>query len=494
MRQRTRILIALVFATALPSLAHADFATAMKQYAAGHYPEAHTEFLSLAELGLGAAQWNLAAMSLQGQGAPKDKGEGVGWLVAAAQNGYQGMPQEKIEAMRAKLSEAERQSAGQIVSQYGREALLQRVLPDEKSDACPGRVPAEILQMASLSYPSGLQRQDGIVMASAIVGTDGLAHDPRILAAAPMADFAAAAVDSLLKSRFKPAQRNGAPIAGPIVVKSVFMTQGGGNLWSVTALHKLVAAADNGEPGAQYIIGAAATLDRSLNIPLDRAQEMIVSSAKSGHPQAQYWVARRFQPDCDPGGKGLLWIRRAALNGSAPAQVMLATHLLREPNDEAKVSEARGLLEKAAESDDFFARKHAVGLLAASNVAAVRNPEAALRASKALLKSGMGADPQLFETVAAAQAANGLFEEAAARQETALSKAKALYWNTSQLEQRLKAYQARQAWTGDLFERIPVTTPPPPLKHEAGVCKPDDPRCVRTPDRLQTPSGTLIPK
>ena len=57
----------------------------------------------------------------------------------------------------------------------------------------------------------------------------------------------------------------------------------------------------------------------------------------------------------------------------------------------------------------------------------------------------------MFEAVAAAQAANGDFARAEAQQQTALTKAKALGWNTRLIEERLDAYRNKKAWYGDIF-------------------------------------------
>ena len=66
----------------------ADFQSALKDYNAGRYETAHAQFLSLAELGDCSSQFNLGAMALKGQGGPKDIASGVGWLQAAAGNGW----------------------------------------------------------------------------------------------------------------------------------------------------------------------------------------------------------------------------------------------------------------------------------------------------------------------------------------------------------------------------------------------------------------------
>jgi len=103
--------------------ARADFQAALRDYNAGHYDTAHSEFLALAELGDCSSQFNLAAMALKGQGMPQDNASGVGWLEAAAGNGCQQLVGNKLAALSAKLDAQQARTAAQIVGRYGRDAL-----------------------------------------------------------------------------------------------------------------------------------------------------------------------------------------------------------------------------------------------------------------------------------------------------------------------------------------------------------------------------------
>ena len=69
------------------AVAHADFIHALIDYKEGKFPEASAQFMELAALGDAGSQFNLGAMSLRGEGVPKNKGAGVGWLLASAENG-----------------------------------------------------------------------------------------------------------------------------------------------------------------------------------------------------------------------------------------------------------------------------------------------------------------------------------------------------------------------------------------------------------------------
>src|SRR5262249_30845339 len=121
----------------------------------------------------------------------------------------------------------------------------------------------------------------------------------------------------------------------------------------------------------------------------------------------------------------------------------------------AQVSEARALLERAAAADSYYVRKHVVALLAASPLAALRDPATAQQVAARLAAGGIQSDPQMFEALAAAAAAAGDFAGAVTQQETALRKARELAWDTHAIEERLAAYKSGKAWQGDLFAGPP---------------------------------------
>ena len=183
-------------------------------------------------------------------------------------------------------------------------------------------------------------------------------------------------------------------------------------------------------------------------------------AAQAGHPKAAHEVSRRFDTLCNKGEdpRKLPWLRYAAAAGDASADLDLAEMLLDQtqtPSPE-QLTQIRSLLQGAATSDSFRAKKHAVALLAASPLEAIRLPAVALEGAHALSSGSIQSDPQMFEAVAAAHAANGDFAQAEAQQQTALAKAKALGWNTKFMEDRLDSYRNKKAWYGDVF-----AVPPP---------------------------------
>jgi len=440
------------------SVAHADFQAALREYNAGHYDVAHAQFLALAELGDCSSQFNLGAMALQGQGGPKDAGSGVGWLQAAAGNGCERLVGNKVAGLQAKLSADESAAAAGIVARYGRDALHTQgiVSPDF---SCREQVAASVLQAPVPEYPrlAGDTRQGAIVITGLTIGVDGLARDPEILLAVPETGFPAAAVESWLNSRFVPATRGGAPIESRLQARSLFAIEGGSGLSGMDAYKSARQRADAGDPVAGYLVGLTATLDASLGISSARAGQLLLASARDGDSRAQYWVGSELHATavCHSQVNGAVWLRHAADSGSASAQLMLATDLLRADPSAAQTAQARSLLERAATSDSFYVRKHVVALLAASALDSVRDPGTALSVAMKLAAGEIQSDPQMFEAVGAAYAANGDFRQASAQQQIAIRKARSLAWNTRVMAERLSAYRDGRPWRGDLFALPP---------------------------------------
>ena len=437
---------------------HADFQTALGEYNAGHYDVAHAQFLALAELGDCSSQFNLGAMALKGQGGPKDAGSGVGWLQAAAGNGCERLVGNKVAGLTAKLSADESAAAAGIVARYGRDALHTQgiVSPDF---SCREQVAASVLQAPAPEYPrlAGDTRQGAIVITELTIGVDGLARDPEILLAVPETGFPAAAVESWLNSRFVPASRGGAPIESRLQAKSLFAVEAGNGLSGMDAYKSARQRADAGDPVAGYLVGLTATLDASLGISSARAGQLLLASARDGDSRAQYWVGSELHATslCHGQVNGAVWLRHAADGGSASAQLMLATDLLSADPTGAQAAQARSLLERAATSDSFYVRKHVVALLAASPLDAVRDPGTALSVAMKLAGGEIQSDPQMFEAVGAAYAANGDFRQASAQQQLAIRRARSLAWNTRVMAERLAAYRGGRPWRGDLFALAP---------------------------------------
>jgi predicted HAD superfamily Cof-like phosphohydrolase len=88
---------------------------------------------------------------------------------------------------------------------------------------------------------------------------------------------------------------------------------------------------------------------------------------------------------------------------------------------------------------------------------AVRDPKLALSAANSLVHANeIQSDPQMFEVVAAAYAANHEYGNAVDAQRQAIQKAATLGWNTAAMQERLAAYRHDAPWVGDLYAALPA--------------------------------------
>ncbi len=444
-------------AVAVSATAHADFTAALKAYNEGQYESARTQFLALAELGDCPSQFNLGAMALKGQGAAQDRGSGVGWLQAALSNGCRQQVGEKLPGLSASLSPEQTRAAAAILAQYGHDALQAQGVVSPSFE-CRGEVAASVHDTPAPEYPhlKAGESPEGIVITAFTIGVDGYARDPQVLLAVPDSGFPAAAVEAWLNSRFTPATRAGVPVESRLQAKLRFIGASG-SLGSSPLYKAALPAAAAGDPAAQYLVGLTANQDSSLGIMLARSGQMLIDAARAGNADAQYWIATqaRAASACHPQATGLVWLRHAAEGGNPAAQADYAGELLRGTPTTAQIAQARTLLRRAAVSDNYYARKHAVALLASSPLEAVRDPAAAMSGAQKLLGGEIQSDPQMFEAAAAAYAADKQYQAAVTQQRAALNKAQALGWNTSAMQQRLAAYRRDSPWVGDLYADVP---------------------------------------
>jgi TPR repeat protein len=445
-------------AVSITAAAHADFRAALEEYNARRYDAAHAQFLQLAELGDCSSQFNLGAMALKGEGEPKDAGSAAGWFQAAAGNGCQQLVRNALPDLEKRLDAGESRAAAAIVGRFGHEALRAQGIVDPEF-RCSALTPASVLESPAAEFPhapdgtSGSAPREALVITGLTIGADGLARDPEILLAVPDKGFAAAAVEAWLNSRFKPASRGGAPVESRLQAKLVFGVEGGKGLTDLDALRAATAGAHAGNAQASYTTGIVATLDSSLGISPAQGLDLLLAAARDGESRAQYWLGSQLRAAsaCHPDVDGSVWLRHAADGGSAAARLILAEQLLAGAPSAAQAAQARSLLDQASGADSFYVAKHVTALLAASPLDAVRDPPTALKVALRLTKGEIQSDPQMFEAVAAAYAANGDFRNAAASERLAIRKAEAIAWRTRAMKERLGAYRAGKPWRGELL-------------------------------------------
>jgi TonB family protein len=496
-RSQAWLLFTAVLLTMSTQPARADFYNAFKNYQEKKFDEAAVLFEELAVLGHGPSQFNLGVMYVRGESVAKDQGVGLGWMLAANDNGHTQMSSQQLAEFKSRLTPEQAVRADKIMSQYGRDALEINLLPGRTASRCRNFKYAGLDQRARGFYPLRAQQdgQDGVVLLELTVGTDGLARDPHVVVGVPEDVFDDATIDVFLKSRFIPAERDGAKIETRMLLHFTYFHEDGGALWKLSSVETLKKAAEQKNPNGQYLVGMIGSLDSTLGIPRDEARAMLLSSAQAGHPNAQYWAAHQTQYDqlCGAGNKTTAWLQHAARGGNSNAQIELANLRIAAGMGQFDVDEVKRLLASAAERDNPYALKHAIGVLSASPIDAVRDAPLALAAAEKLRKHSRNADPHVEEAMAAAYAANANFREAVKLQERAIDKAEDLYWNTEIMEERLTGYRAgKHGLYADLFAVPAAKSPPPSPSSKARDCSKRTRGCERIPDQKRTPTGSFI--
>lgn len=463
---RVRAMAVLLAAMLAAPVAQADFRTALAQYQAGQYEQAKREFTRLANVGDAASQYNLGAMALHGQGGPADRAVAVGWFLAARENGSNEMDAGQLDALQAELTPADLERSARVVAAYGRDAMLDNVLPPPPDEAsCAGFTPPTVRVQAlpMYSHLANLAAERGAAVIAYRVGIDGLAYDVNSLLSAPTAVFSQQAIDAVLASRFVPATSDGAAVTAAGWHYVGFKLAGGfSSIWERDIIVGLKASGAAGALDALYLYGVIATLDPAVGESPQSAAAAILDAAQAGDVDAQYWLATTLAESRRCGAdRALPWLRAAAAGGQPAASVTLAERLLEGEPDAARVDAAKRWLLSVTGSRNAYAIKHAIAHLAASPRAELRDADAALQASKTLFMKNYSGDPQAHEAFAAARAATGDYRGAVTAQRRALAAAGKLHWNTTRMQERLIAYQDHRMWYGNLLELPPARQPLP---------------------------------
>jgi TPR repeat protein len=179
----------------------------------------------------------------------------------------------------------------------------------------------------------------------------------------------------------------------------------------------------------------------------DAARRLFEAAAAQGHPAGYLGMAYLYESGTalaqDPEA-ALAWYRKAAEAGSADAQLRLAHQALQNKDLEGQL-EARSWFERAAATDSPRAWNDYAWLLATSPFDEIRQGMRAVAlAERATARER---SPSYLDTLAAAYAEIGNFEQAIALQKEALAGVKeqdsAL---AAELRSHLEAFQAGEPW------------------------------------------------
>ncbi|MCM2312669.1 MAG: energy transducer TonB [Steroidobacteraceae bacterium] len=399
--------------------AQADFATALADFKAGRHEAAAREFERLAWLGLAPAQSGIAVALANGQGVPRNPGKAAAWAGIAAQGG-EPSAHELYQTILPMLNSSDMDEMMALERAYQAVALEDRLRVRQRPPVDTGprspayTVPQRIGELGDI-YPRAAINQgwEGYVYLVIDVDSQGVSHDPRVLIADPPGKFEADVTEAMLATRWKPATRDGEPVAANLCMLLMFQFSSMGDNHGMRGkVRELRAEAEGGNVGSQFATAVlwAAYPDVTRLIPQDEAQRWMVAALEARFPPALMMSAmcsvdEKFGPRAlelsrAHGGKDLL---EAARRGSPPAQLQVARVLLDDEklNLAARTRRAIGWLELAESGPDpVAARIRLAHVLATTPVAEIRDPDRA-RSLIEPLRRQWAFDPRVKETLAA---------------------------------------------------------------------------------------------
>lgn len=441
------------FCLMVSNMVKADFSSAMENYEAKKFPEAMAELKRLASLGHRDSQLNVGVMYFRGEGVDKDLVEGYSWVALAASDNNAERSRIR-DALMAKMDAAQKQKAlartEYLLSQYGEAALKEKLTPVLISDAdCKFKLTPTYQKIPS--YPRAMREEgsEASVDVDFTVDKLGYARDYSIVYSTKKG-FEAHTLDAVKFWRYQPVVTEGKPVE--VVVKQVRiyyrMAQ---NQWNKKSVDKYVtdlrSKAENGSARDMYAFAYITNLVSELKVERKESNGWFLKAATAGMPLAQYEIGKSLirgegcQEDME---KGIQWLTLAAQDSSPDAQYFLGVSLL--GSDEFAKNKAQGInwLQHAATAKHTKASMRLAWILATDSEDAYRNPVAALSLINSVYES-YSDKLRANETLAAAQAANGLFDEAVASQLKAIKFAQEIGYPQEIGQQRLAAYQQHLA-------------------------------------------------
>ncbi len=432
---------------------------------------ASQELHVLAQAGVWGAYANLGTMALNNQGPNSGYGEALGWFKAAEELGPK-IPDNWTARLDEAVTPSQRETAQKIVGEFSKEASLKRLLSAvHPSTACsdssvtrddpritqPKRIKSDRSAHNFFPAEAVMAGQQGVLIISAFIDSDGRAKDPRVESVVPVRDdvgFSTAAASLLQHTTFEPASLDGNFVPRRYTLRVRFgISDADGfaaEFWNKKTLAKLNAQAQTGDASAELSIAYLGIVDKEvtsiLKIDCGNMLRMAVSSALAGAAESEFWLSRWLSDSPHPAAAQMsdAWLREAARRNFPRAQLLLATQAMERPDAVDHVAEIKERLLKAADSNDEYARRRAAFLLATASLREVRDAGKALEVAQKL-KSAKSDNPELDLVLAAAQAASSKYADAIKTQERAIKKATRLSWNVAPLEDTLSTYKISAA-------------------------------------------------
>ncbi len=436
------------------SPALADLFTAQTAYGKGDYERAFKDYRELAELGQPMAQHNLAIMYAKGQGVRPSELYAYAWATLSVESG-DASAQSLVEELRPLLAPGSEKIAQDIRAPFSRAALDARLMP-QIADKERGHERCKWRKVAMPEYPEDANGRgiQGQVYVEFAVMPDGSARHPRVLYSVPEGVFEQSVRTAVLHTEYPPASPGDPAVHCEVMYRFVAQQQAADEYPRLIAfVESTRKKAEAGDPGAEFLYGLLLAGLPQLHHKAADGMPWFLKAAQSGMREAQYEVGNALLHgwgcQCEE-KKGQEWLRRAAEADQPSAQVALAAYALRGTPDAAQTRLASVWLERAAAKRSHDGMFYLSALLAATPVDALRDPKRALSLLEKIW-GDLSGDPTALEIRAAAQAAAGAYADAVSSERRAIAMATKLKWDPAPLDERLRRYESRQPWYGDLL-------------------------------------------
>lgn len=438
------------------SMAWAGIDEAMAFYEKQDYANAYDEFVRTAEIGNHLAQFNIGVMYYRGQHVAKNSVQSYAWMKLAGQAGDEKW-NDIAAQLYATLDDTEKKQA-----EEARQALFDRL-----SDAAVAKGLAPDLAGAGVSQPllvvkrvppeytDEMKRKHLFGWADVMftVAADGTTRNHTVISATDKL-LAAAATKALKGYQYQPMVANGraVDVYGEQVRFYFYMAD---VVFSEKKVRKL---ADEARVKAEKEGGAASysyanmieqlpQYTKALQTEPGEFNRWYLRSAQDGYGPAQFALGKNllYGRACTAdAAKSLRWLQSAAEHGQPESQFLLANEMLSGVRLGRNPEMAVKWLQRAAE-----ANRHAQLKLAW--VYATSADEKLRNAALAKVYADKVDDDYvdhltLFETRAAAAAANGDFKSATEWQGKAVAEAERFQLPLQGFNEKLARYQAGAAW------------------------------------------------
>lgn len=451
----------LICLTLYSMISNATFENGMDKYQQGDFEAAYFIFKNLAEIGNKSAQFNLGVMHYRGEFVSQSSIDAYAWMKTAAEFGdrtYNKTAEQILSSLSEKGQSAAMERHSEIEAEYGAEILASVLAPKPLSDEDCVQ-PPERLSVVAAKYPSKAQQNgmSGFVDIDYNVSRQGYARDVSVRQQTDKL-FAKPSAKSLQLSRWNSSQgdHTGALQGRGLSVRYKFMIDG----YEAIIVEKLTKdakkiqeQANNNDLKAQYRYAKHLEAMRAFDlvdqkIEYQTTNQWYLQAAQNGHPLAQYELGKNMVAGrgCEVDAvSGIKWLQAAATSGHPFAQEEIAMSAI---YDGLSVSKQATYWLRRAAASAYFKPK----LVLAWHL--IDNPDASeLEIQEALTL--IDAKPvvyydevRILETQAAVSAAAGDFKKAVKLQKKALKKAKSYGWEIPVMQKRLENFRAGKRWYG----------------------------------------------